>query len=231
VRQLQHLLQGGAAPPRPAPAPAPATAGAPVALAPASPTASAIRPAVQEAPQPETAPVAEAAPEAPALADPKDFRELVQLFADRREGALYGQLYGSVHLVRMEPGQLEIRLKDRTQSNFAGRIGSLLTEWTGRRWMVGVSGAPGQPTLLEQDRSAEQAALQEAGSHPVVRAVLDAFPGARIERTRGFGDSPPAAGDDLAGAAGEDDLMDMQADPADMSGDISSDMMDEEGAF
>ncbi|HEY0836778.1 MAG TPA: DNA polymerase III subunit gamma/tau, partial [Azospirillum sp.] len=123
---------------------------------------------------------------------PRDYRALVQLFADRREGALYGHLYGAVHLVRMEPGRLELRPTPMAPNNLANRVGQLLTEWTGQRWVAMVSTRPGEPTLAEQDDAEVRRAYAEAEANPVVRAVLSTFDGARIVDVR-----------DLAKAAAE----------------------------
>ncbi|MBP2230328.1 DNA polymerase-3 subunit gamma/tau [Azospirillum agricola] len=111
---------------------------------------------------------------------PRDFRALAQLFSERREGALYGYLVETVHLVRMEPGRLELRLKPSAPSTLPAKVGQFLTEWTGQRWIVALSDNPGQPTLAEQDQADKRRAQSEAEANPVVRAVLDAFSGARI---------------------------------------------------
>ena len=57
-----------------------------------------------------------------------------------------------------------------------------LQEWTGERWMIALSEGGGEPTLEEQDRAAQEAADRAAMDHPLVRQVLDAFPGARVRK-------------------------------------------------
>ena len=137
------------------------------------------------------APVAQAATAAnPALAAvpageelspmPHDFRALVQLFSDRREGALYGYLMETVQLVRMEPGRLELKLRPAAPPTLPAKVGQFLTEWTGHRWIVALSEGHAQPTLAEQGQAEKRRALSEAEANPVVRAVLDAFSGAKI---------------------------------------------------
>jgi DNA polymerase-3 subunit gamma/tau len=131
--------------------------------------------------EPETAPPIASAELAPA---PRTFAEVVALFEARREGMLHHHLVESVHLARCEPGLLEFRPAEGAPEKFANRVGQLLSEWTGRRWMVTLSREPGAPTLAEQRRAAELAAKRDAAQHPLVRAVLDAFPGAAIEAVR-----------------------------------------------
>ena len=67
-------------------------------------------------------------------------------------------------------------------SNCVGQVLNRLREWCGTHWQVSVSRDRGGDTLAEQDQAAESAAYEEAADNPIVRAALEAFPGARIER-------------------------------------------------
>ncbi|MBL8665371.1 MAG: hypothetical protein JNM29_21230, partial [Candidatus Odyssella sp.] len=124
--------------------------------------------------------------EAPPAARPplKSFAELVQLFADRKEAALFAELRMHVHLVRFESGRLEFRPNDRAPSNLPNRVGELLTAWTGQRWMVSVSNEAGEKTLHEQEADRKADALERARAHPIVQKALAAFPGAAVSVKR-----------------------------------------------
>lgn len=139
--------------------------------------------------------------------DPKSFVEVVDLFASKREGILHGLLVNNVHLVRFEPGRIEIRAPD-TPRDFASKLMTLLERWTGRRWMVVLSSEPGQPTLAEQAAARIAAQKAAAARHPLVAAVLAAFPGAAIEAVRG-GKEPVGTGE---ADAAFDSAMDEAAD-------------------
>jgi DNA polymerase-3 subunit gamma/tau len=89
--------------------------------------------------------------------------------------------------VRVAPGQIEIRVLPDTPRDLAAQLGALLAEQTGTRWTVALSNAEGEPTLAEQGRNAEAGRLSLAQSHPLVQALLAAFPGASIERVRDEG--------------------------------------------
>ncbi|EWY39199.1 DNA polymerase III subunit gamma/tau [Skermanella stibiiresistens SB22] len=209
IRQLQGQPQAGGVPSSAPPAGGGGGGGGTRAGGPALAVAHSAQPGTRAAAEP--AVTAHAAPEqeqatAEPLPEPKTFREVVALFGEMREGSLYGQLYSSVHCVRCEPGRLEIRPKDRALAELSGRVGKLLTEWTGRRWMVTISGAPGEPTLSEQDRNAKTRAREEAARHPVVRAVLDIFPGAEISEVRDLTEPEPAPDAALAEDAIETDF-------------------------
>jgi DNA polymerase-3 subunit gamma/tau len=180
IRQFPGRSPGAAAGPGTGTGAAPAPSGAP------PPTAVSRGGAVTA-----TAPLTAAATETATTARRHDFRDLTQLFATHREGSLYAHLYGNVHLVRLEPGILEIRPRDRAPRDLVNRLGPLLTEWTGRRWTVVANfEAPGQPTLAEQDTATESAGRQAAEAHPVVRAVLETFPGAKIGDIRDLTPKP-----------------------------------------
>ena len=70
-----------------------------------------------------------------------------------------------------------------------------LEEWTGERWMVALSENGGDPTLDEQERAAAAAADQAATDHPLVRQILDAFPGARVRKVHRQTHKAPKGGD------------------------------------
>jgi DNA polymerase-3 subunit gamma/tau len=139
---------------------------------------------VMEAPAPIAPEPIAPVPVVEALPDPKSYRELVRLFADKKEGILEFHLASSVRLVRFESGVIEINPQPAAPSNLANRVGSLLSEWTGRRWVIGISSAPGQPTLSETEQAHRNAAMDSAKASPTVRALMDAFPGATITDVR-----------------------------------------------
>ncbi len=114
--------------------------------------------------------------------DPENFRELVELFAEKREIQLRNNLYMNVHLIAYEPGRLEFRPNDTAPGKLSGEVLNCLRQWRGAHWSVSVSREAGEPTLAEQDTTHEQAALTAVAQDPVVRAALDTFTGARIER-------------------------------------------------
>jgi DNA polymerase-3 subunit gamma/tau len=125
--------------------------------------------------------VAAAAAAVAPRAQPTSFREVAALVAERREPMLHGHLVHSVHLVRFAPPVIELRPEPDAPRDLAGRLAAVLTEATGQRWTIALSTAPGEPTLAVQGEAADTARRHAAAEHPLVRAILDAFPGARIE--------------------------------------------------
>jgi DNA polymerase-3 subunit gamma/tau len=124
---------------------------------------------------------------------PGDLRAVVQLCQDRSELKLAANIRQSTHLVRFEPGRIEVRLAAGAPKDLPGRLGQCLTEWTGQRWVVSVSGEAGEPTLAEQDAAREEAERRRLMAHPKVQALLEVFPEARLVAHRGGGHADDAA--------------------------------------
>ena len=106
------------------------------------------------------------------------------LLGERREAILQAHLKNNVHLVRFEPGRIEFRPDEHAPRTLANRLGALLSEWTGRRWVVAISSEPGEPTLAQQESAADRRERAEVTAHPLVQAAMAAFPGATIEAIR-----------------------------------------------
>ncbi len=134
---------------------------------------------------------------APAMAQPSSWREVVAL-ASGKDPKLHADLRFYAHPVRVTPGHIELRPASAAPRDLSPRLVAFLNAATGSRWTVSLVNAGGEPTLAEQGRSAEQDRLALARSHPLVQAVLQAFPGATIEQVRdaaldAYGLPPPVA--------------------------------------
>ena len=171
IKALESANNGTQAPTN---GPGPGTRVAPAPRAPIE-SSAVVAPRMQprEMPAPESLP-----------AGPQSFLDVVRLFEQKREPLLRSHLYGNTHLVRFEIGRIELRPTEVAPRDLPNRLGQLLTEWTGRRWIVSVSGEKGEATLREQDTARAAGLRSEAANHPLVRAVLETFPGAKIEAVR-----------------------------------------------
>jgi DNA polymerase-3 subunit gamma/tau len=155
--------------------------------APGAPNAPTATPNKAPPPPPSAGPVSAAAPaprEAPAPQGPGDgpqsYHALVELAGHKGEILLQTYLTENVHLVRFAPGRLEIRLGPHAPLDLPHTLGDKLRDWTGARWVVALSQEDGEPTLGEQRRAHEAEARSSAMDEPLVRAVLERFPGAKI---------------------------------------------------
>ncbi len=126
-------------------------------------------------------PVMQASPQAlpQALPQPRSFRDVIALAAPGMP-VLHGHLLHSVHLVRFAPGVIELRPDQHAPRTLASDLAKLLQQETGTRWTIALSQAEGEATIGVQARAAETARRNEAAEHPLVKAIMDAFPGATI---------------------------------------------------
>src|SRR5215469_8044393 len=135
----------------------------------------------QLAPQP----LAAAAPTGPAVDPmPQSFAELLALFEKHGEVITRAQLRSQLHLVAFEPGRIEFRPAENAPRDLSNRLMQRLREWTGVQWAVAISQAPGAPTLEQLEAARDSEMKSQVAAHPLVQAVLDAFPGATIAAVR-----------------------------------------------
>jgi DNA polymerase-3 subunit gamma/tau len=108
--------------------------------------------------------------------------------------------------VQFEIGRIELRLQAGAPRDLPNKLGQLLGEWTAQRWVVSISGDRGEPTLAEQEERRVSDLRNQAAEHPMVRAVLETFPGAVIEAVREL--APLEGAIDPAGAPEPDEISD-----------------------
>ena len=136
---------------------------------------------------------------------PQSFAEVIALFDKRREALLRSHLWSDIHLVHFEPGRIEVRPASGAPRDLTNRLGQLLSEWTGSRWLIAVSEAEGEPTRREQEEGRQRDLRNEVTSHPLVQAVLETFPGATIAAVRErFAAAEPDGDETSPGDPGEE---------------------------
>ena len=142
-------------------------------------------------PAPTSAPV----PAGPAI--PETFEAVVALFEEKREVLLHAQLSCSVRPIAAEAGRLKIILDPGAPDSLPGQVASLLKQWTGIPWTVEADDTmPGDEdihTLAERKAHVEAAKRKSISHHPVVAAVLEAFPKSTIEAIRPLAREIPEA--------------------------------------
>jgi DNA polymerase-3 subunit gamma/tau len=128
------------------------------------------------------------APEPTMSAAPKielrTVQDIVALAQANNAPLLKTTIETSLRLVRLEPGILEFTPTPNAPRTLAGDLSQKLKDWTGIRWAVTVAREGGQPTIAEQKRQARTETFERAAQEPMVRAVLDRFPGAEIQGVR-----------------------------------------------
>jgi DNA polymerase III subunit gamma/tau len=110
--------------------------------------------------------------------------DIAALAASKGAAVLKVHVENDMHLVRLEGTQIEFRPSSRAPRTLSGDLAQKLKEWTGTRWVVTVAREGGATTLSEQRNSARAAKIEAVSQEPLVRAVLDRFPGAEIVAVR-----------------------------------------------
>ncbi len=131
----------------------------------------------------------------PMASAPRDLEAVVHLAEEAGEMMLASHLKRDLHLVRFEPGRVEFRPGERAPSSLAQDLGKFLAERTGERWMVTLSQAEGEPTLHERRLRENEKRRAAALEHPLVKATLEAFPGANVSVPRDKTGGGPTADD------------------------------------
>jgi len=112
------------------------------------------------------------------------FSDLIAFVSEQRDLQLKAMLERDVRLVRFEDGRLEIALEPSASKALIGDLGRRLAALTGRRWMVAVSAAAGEPTVRSQLDARREEFKRGVQADPVVQRVLARFPGAEIVAVR-----------------------------------------------
>jgi DNA polymerase-3 subunit gamma/tau len=139
-----------------------------------------------------------------ATSDPRTFAEVVALVGEKRDAKLKIHLEDHVSLVKFDAvaGSIDIFLLPGAPPELANDLREKLNAWTGRRWVVVLSKEAGQPALGDVRRAREAAELEQLKAHPAVRAVLQAFPDAKIAEVRRIAGGDMATDDDKESEAG-----------------------------
>jgi len=130
---------------------------------------------------------APARPSGPTARIPADFVGLVKAVEQSGKHLLAQQLHDQVGLVRYAPPELALRLMRPLGSDWPRELAAALKSATGATWQVSLSDETGEPSLLDQEKIAEERVRADVLADPNVRAVMDAFPDSELETfsTRG----------------------------------------------
>ncbi|MHA6325505.1 DNA polymerase III subunit gamma/tau [Roseivivax sp. CAU 1753] len=182
---LVRKLQSEAPPQAPSPAPGGGGGGGGGAHAPqaSAPPAQGVPAAAHGGPAGPSAQLGSAlravAPDA-ALSRYPSFEHVLELIRANRDVKLLIEVETGVRLAAYQPGRIEFTPAANAASDLAQRLGAALTRWTGNRWAVTLVNDCAAATIAETRDADAQALRASAESHTMVRAVMDAFPKARI---------------------------------------------------
>jgi DNA polymerase-3 subunit gamma/tau len=129
---------------------------------------------------------AEPALEAASVSAPRlaSLEDIAALAVAKRDLKMKHAIEHQLRLVRIQEGRLEIALASGVPAGITSELSTKLTEWTGNRWFVAISDSEGAPTLAESAAAKKVAMVHDVRSDPLVKAVLERFPGAEIVDVR-----------------------------------------------
>ncbi|HEY0131761.1 MAG TPA: DNA polymerase III subunit gamma/tau, partial [Allosphingosinicella sp.] len=127
----------------------------------------------------EAMPARAASAPAGATAMPATFRDMVEALEARGRRHLAQQLHDYARPIAYAPPELVLSLKGPIATR---DLAAALKEVTGSSWQVRTEDEGGEPTLQEQELAAKRAEEQSVLETPLVKAALEAFPGAELAR-------------------------------------------------
>jgi DNA polymerase-3 subunit gamma/tau len=121
-----------------------------------------------------------------AYAPVASFADVVALAGSKRDARLKVHLEEHVSLVKFDAvaGAIDIFLMPGAPAEIANELREKLNRWTGRRWVVMLSKARGEPPIGVVRREQQAAEIEQLKADPAVRALLETFPDAKIAEVR-----------------------------------------------
>jgi DNA polymerase-3 subunit gamma/tau len=117
----------------------------------------------------------------PSAQPPSDFNGLIGLLEKSGKHQLAVQLHDQVGLVRYAPPELVLKPTRPLGTDWPRELAAALKSATDKTWQVSLSDEPGEPSVLDQEKMAEERVRSEVLADPAVRAAFEAFPDATLE--------------------------------------------------
>nr|WP_315898841.1 DNA polymerase III subunit gamma/tau [Tateyamaria omphalii] len=119
-----------------------------------------------------------------ALARYPTFDHVIELIRSNRDVKLLVEVETTLRLAAYQPGRIEFEPTEQAPRDLAQRLGARLQVWTGNRWGVSVVSEGGGKTIAEVRDAADLELKEKAEAHPLVQAVMEQFPKAKITAIR-----------------------------------------------
>ena len=115
-------------------------------------------------------------------APPKSFQELVNLVEKKCQISLKDDLLNDIKITHFEEGKIELSLSSNAAEDLIERLREFLNYNTEISWQVYQSSEQNNVCFVEKEESRSEKKLMDVEKLPLIRAVLDVFPDASIER-------------------------------------------------
>ena len=150
--------------------------------------------------------VAQPAPAPQAFANPRNYLELVALAGEKRDMLIKIALETQMRPVSFRERAIEVALVPGADMSIIQTLSARLRQWTGQTWGISVARTPAQgPTIRDVKEQAKARADAEAAEDPLVKAILERFPGSNVTVTLREEQIPDTAYEDAFIEEREDD--------------------------
>jgi len=140
------------------------------------------------------------------FAAPKSYLELVSLAGEKRDILLKNALEQQMRPVAFRDKSIEVALVEGVDPGIIQTLSRRLREWTGQTWGVSVSSRPAAgPTMRDVKEQQVAQVKAEAADDPLVKAIMDMFPGSTVKVTLKEEQIPDAAYEDAFSEEREDE--------------------------
>ncbi|MDE2692730.1 MAG: DNA polymerase III subunit gamma/tau [Paracoccaceae bacterium] len=110
----------------------------------------------------------------------KTFEDVVSLIRFNRDMKLLVETENYLRLVKYQPGRIEFQLTQEASIDIPSRLAKKLKSWTGENWGITIVNEGGGPTIAEKRDASKQNLHLKVMEHPMVKSVLENFPGSNI---------------------------------------------------
>ena len=110
----------------------------------------------------------------------KTFEDVISLIRFNRDMKLLVETENYLKLVKYQPGRIEFQLTQEASTDLPSRLAKKLKSWTGKNWGITIVNEGGGPTIAEKRNANKQSLHLEVMEHPMVKSVMENFPGSNI---------------------------------------------------
>ena len=108
------------------------------------------------------------------------FEDLIYLSAEKKEMELKYDLEKNVNLIKFSDGKIDISFNDNLAKNFVKNLSQKLLEWTGKRWLITLTKAPGQKTFSEMQEIKKTELIEKGKNDEIYKKFKNIFSDAEL---------------------------------------------------
>ena len=86
----------------------------------------------------------------------------------------------NVNLIKFSDGKIDIAFNDNLAKNFVKNLSQKLLEWTGKRWLITLTKAPGQKTFSEQQIIKKTTIIEKGKNDEIYKKFKKIFSDAEL---------------------------------------------------